>query len=151
MCYVVVLLLGLLSCESEEKRITRLICNDDFKYWLNPNWDSEYHVFSSCYVRFGKDGSFGSYNFVRGGQFLPSEETDVLYPNHWELKDDSVIVHKKNHPIVSQWNTIIHEKKINYITKDTMILSYESSNHPGVVFLDTLVTPPDSIMKLLVY
>ncbi|MDR0863801.1 MAG: hypothetical protein LBO74_02570 [Candidatus Symbiothrix sp.] len=145
----IVLLFGLLSCKSEKEKMISLICEDNFTYWLKLNWDEEYHVHDSFYIRFGNDGSYGYYDFVRGSQFLQSEETDVLYPNHWEIKDDSTIVLKRNHPVVPQWSSDGYEKKIIYLTKDTMILSYDNSYFPEKVYKDTLVTPPDSIRKII--
>jgi hypothetical protein len=130
--------------------MTSLICNDNFKYWLALNWDEEHHVSTSSYVRYGNDGRYGYYNFDRGGQFLPSEEDDIIYPNHWELKDNSTIVFKnKQASVPERSRDVMYEKKIVYLTKDTIILSYSSRYYPEKVYRDTLVTPPDSINELI--
>jgi len=131
--FIIIILLGLFSCQSKNENIN-LICNNDFKYWVCSNWDSEIKRFFPSYIRFGKDGSFEYYQFNQNGMLEPKIEeppglfsNDIIYPNHWELKNDSTIVYRKN-------NLFVYEKKIIYLTKDTMILSY-GLYYPGI---DTL-------------
>jgi len=132
--FIIIILFGLFSCQSQDEKTISLICNNDFKYWIYPSWDSEYKVFTKSYMRFGKDGSFGYYHFNQKGLLVPSEEpqgllsNDIIYPNHWELKNKSTIVYKIDH-------SIMYECKIDYLTKDIMVIPHSVRD---IVVKDTL-------------
>ena len=140
--FIVIIFVALISCETQkdkEARIKKLICDDNYKFWFQSVDIYELNVFH--FVCYSKDGDYRFYSNSKKKKVEGFLIDDIIYPQYWELKNDSIILIK--------WDKdTFYERKIVQINEDTLITSRQPKNGKELV-LDTLVSPPDSIKYLL--
>ncbi|WP_353334353.1 hypothetical protein [Bacteroides sedimenti] len=84
--YVLILVVGLCSCNNQKKQVF-LISNNDVKYWdeISPRNNS---LRGFC---FHKNGFYEYYVYYKGKRYKYGYE-DVIFPDNWSCLNDSTLI-----------------------------------------------------------
>ncbi len=127
-------------CTNKKVERYKIICNNSYRYWMLLDSDSvseDNCLFFKYFDKYGNMKGYWLFKHRKNEQLMLDKVTDVIYPEYWEIFNDSTILFK--------WTKEdYYDLKIKLLNRDTLIIQDIKGKNQY-----TYVTPPDSIKYLL--